>query len=560
MGIARGMMKVLVVLAAIALVALAVEDAAEVKEMDESRDAPAMGNGGDDTHPAYIEDPNTAASQGAFAEGTGYYKRMNNFVGPKYGLPGYKESHNWNDDYDILSPLVFDYRFYRALIKKEPSEAALMSEEDLKTEFSSDVQKKKTPECPQGNVWFNANTFYTMNKDENEFTMGGNKCPGVFQMYLTKGLYEGWGLSLHQNSESATFPTLGSRLFNPVGTVYSDANDPEPSSAYYQVQSGRYVPTPAVGTRRDDNTFSPARHMTIVFWLKFGNFDEAPNAELFAYGGKPTDNYFRTGVGCLSTDMLCQECYCYFIFVMQADATEYFHTYQADNFDTLKKAFSANKWAHVLMMLTTAVPGGYTSAAGTGCPRNANAASGCEAVLELYVETTQLKIVDWSHGTRWRRAGGWDQDPANPDEPLNWGAKIGDVWSQPEPANANDGVDVWIRRFWLSAPQNCKKPGSEDIDVNRCGDVDKNGVTWMFPWFGAYMAGVYVCDFASIPSGVGGFGAKARRLLARDAFYDTMSETVNIACSHTMPGGLASNTHAKVGSQTQNGNTMDGGR
>merc|ERR1711988_1259336 len=339
MGIARGMMKVLVVLAAIALVALAVEDGAEVKEMDDSMDAPAAGNGGDDTHPAYITDQGTSEPQGAYAEGTGYYKRMNNFVGPKYGLPGYKESHNWNDDYDILSPLVFDYRFYRALIHKEPNEAALMSEEDLKTEFSSDVQKKKTPDCPQGNIWFNANTFYTMNKDEQEFTMGGNKCPGVFQMYLTKGLYEGWGLSVHKNAEADSFPTIGSRLFNPQETVYA-AGDPEPSAAYYQVQSGRYVPTPVVGGRRDDNTFSPARHMTIVFWLKFGNFDEAPNAELFAYGGKPTDNYFRTGVGCLSTDMLCQECYCYFIFVMQADATEYFHTYQADNFDTLKKAFS----------------------------------------------------------------------------------------------------------------------------------------------------------------------------------------------------------------------------
>merc|ERR1712022_104078 len=148
MGIARGMMKVLVVLAAIALVALAVEDAAEVKEMDESMGGPAIGNGGDDTHPAYIADAGTAEPQGAYAEGTGYYKAMNNFVGPKYGLPGYKESHNWNDDYDILSPLVFDYRFYRALIHKEPAEAKLMNEEDLKTEFSSDVQKKQTHSQP----------------------------------------------------------------------------------------------------------------------------------------------------------------------------------------------------------------------------------------------------------------------------------------------------------------------------------------------------------------------------------------------------------------------------
>jgi len=544
MGIASGMMKVLLVLAAIALVALAVEDAAEVKEMD----GPGFLTGGDDTHPAYIADPNTAASQGPYAEGTGYYKRMNNFVGPKYGLPGYKESHNWNDDYDILSPLVFDYRFYRALIHKEPSEAELMNEEDLKTEFDSDVQKKKAPDCPQGNIWFNANKFYSMYSSDTSFSMGGNKCPGIFQVYLQKGLYEGWALSTHENAGSATFPTIGSRLFNPVGTSYSDTNDPEPSSAYYQVQSGKYVITPVVGGDRKDNTFSPARHMTIVFWLKFGNFDEAPNAELFAYGGSPNDNYFRTGVGCLNTDMTCAECFCYFIFVMQAENLEYFHTYEDTNFPYLKTSFAGNSWAHVLMMLTTAVPGGYTNAASVGCPKNDDP-GGCEAILELYVEKTQLRIVDWTHGTRFRRAGGWPADPNQPAEPLNWGKSIrADMWNIPEPVNNNPGQDVWIRRFWLSAPQNCKKEGSDtEFDYNQCGNVPKNGVTWMFPWFGAYMAGIYVCDFASVPSGVGGFGDKSRRELARDAFYDTMSETVNIACSHTMPGGLASNKHSVQG-------------
>jgi hypothetical protein len=45
--------------------------------------APSMTNGGDTTH--------VAAANGG--EGHGYWKNSNNFPGPKYGLPGYKESH-----------------------------------------------------------------------------------------------------------------------------------------------------------------------------------------------------------------------------------------------------------------------------------------------------------------------------------------------------------------------------------------------------------------------------------------------------------------------------------
>jgi hypothetical protein len=36
------------------------------------------------------------------------------FPGPVYGLPGYKESHDWLKDLDWWSPLVFDWRYYKA--------------------------------------------------------------------------------------------------------------------------------------------------------------------------------------------------------------------------------------------------------------------------------------------------------------------------------------------------------------------------------------------------------------------------------------------------------------
>jgi len=556
------MMKVVLVFAAITLVALAVEDAAGVKELDDAalgeEGAPTMDNGGDSTHPAY-----TATNK--YMEGPGYFKSIPNFVGPKYGLPGYKESHNWVEDFDMMSPLTFDYRFYRALILAEPSEAKAMTEEDLKTHFTSQVNQKEHPNCPQGTIWFNANEFYNMHSNHKEFDMGGKGCKDIVRMFMTKGLFEGWALSKHKNG-GGSFATIGSKLFNPDNTYYDtkDANsEAEASGAYYQVQSGSYVPTPVPDGDRGDNTFSPARHMSIVFWLKFGTFDEAPNAELFAYGGDPGDNYFRTGVGCLSTDIAAEECNCYFIFVMQAKVTEYFHTYNTDNFETLRDGFQGGLWAHVLMMLSTHKPGGFKDPVSVGCPNNDEPSPGdCSAILELYVNKEQLKIVDWSDGKDWHRTGGWpveaSDDPTVIPPPVNWGQRIRDVWSTAKPDDP-EGT-YFLRRFWLSPPQDCRvAPTSLEVKENQCGMIMNNGLIWAFPWFGAYMAGVWVCDFTTIPSGAGGFGEKERREIARDAFFDTMAETVGIACNHEDPGTVAVNSHAKHRGNLKK-KSADGGR
>lgn len=524
------MMKVLLVFAAIALVALAVEDAAGVKELDEVEGAPTYTNGGDSTHPDYFVNSK---------EGTGYYKNIANFVGPKYGLPGYKESHDWENAYDIMSPLVFDYRFYRAFISEfsdyDDATAEKMSEEDLRTDWEGQINKKENPNCPQGHIWFNANTFYSLNSEHNTFKMGGASCTSIMQVYLNEGIFTGMSVATVKNGDTDAFATIGTRIFNMDNAAYSQEEEAEAASAFYQVQSGRFVQTPPPDEARVDNTFTPARHMTIVFWLKFGTFAdaEAPNAELFAYGARNGDNYFRTGVGCLvatieaAADAVGSKCY--FIFVMGTTTTvEYFHTYNDNNFKELRAGLAGHQWAHVLMTLTTNKP--------KECPRNA-LGSGCEAILELYVNKLQQYIVDWTDGADTNRAGGW---PEEEGKPTHWNVFIADVWTDQE---LNIQGLEWIRRFWLSPPNNCKKPESEDIDTNQCGNVQKNGLTWQFPWFGAYMAGVWVCDFAAIPSGVGGFGEKKRRVLAMNAFYDVMSDTKGIACSHEGGGAAAVNSH-----------------
>merc|ERR1711964_380140 len=139
MGIPSSGMKLLVILVAIVLVAHAVDETATVKELDEDKMAPTLSNGGDDTHMSFNNG----------VESVGYFKRIANFVGPKYGLPGYKESHNWETDFDMMSPLVFDYRYYRALIHMDAETSAAMSEEGLKTHFVGQVEKSEHPNCPQ---------------------------------------------------------------------------------------------------------------------------------------------------------------------------------------------------------------------------------------------------------------------------------------------------------------------------------------------------------------------------------------------------------------------------
>merc|ERR1711977_395339 len=93
---------------------------------DEVKRTPTMSNGGDDTHPDAYGNMEERPEDSAPAEnsddagptdtqqGTGYFRDIPNAPGPRHGLPGYKESHQWETDTDMFSPLVFDWRFYRA--------------------------------------------------------------------------------------------------------------------------------------------------------------------------------------------------------------------------------------------------------------------------------------------------------------------------------------------------------------------------------------------------------------------------------------------------------------
>merc|ERR1711988_722233 len=158
------------------------------------------------------------------------------------------------------------------------------------------------------------------------------------------------------------------------------------------------------------------------------------------------------------------------------------------NFEPMNKAFMNNKWAHVIMMLTTRNPGFVPDVeAGEGCPNNKLLGGNiCYGSLHLYVKKMD-KLT---------------------------------------------GLPV-ERRFFVAPVQSC------DSDVNRCGEIPQNALKFAFPWHGAYKTGVWFCDFHAVPSGEGAFGNQARRELAINAFYEIMSETKALACQHSTEGDAA---------------------
>lgn len=501
------MSRFLLCAAALIVVVYSLEEGAGVSELEDER--PTYGNGGHDTHPP--------ASEGG--EGTGYFNTQNNFPGPKHGLPGYKESHNWEEDVDLMSPLVFDYRMYRALIQESVSDASGMSEEALKTHWMNAVEANKYDKCPQGHIWFDANAFYELHKTDQELAMGGSSCKLIMKSYLEKGVFSGAAKSKHQAglpTGAKGFPTFGTKLFDGVNQATNTI-----SKSYFEVKNGLYFRTPNNNEPKLDNSFSPARHMTLAFWMQVAPQAKAPNAELFTYGGKESDNYYRTGFGCVTKDISDNDdSKCYFIMVFeQISRTEYFHTYAEANFRAMRQAFMNNQWAHVVIMLTTRNPGFVPDvASGEGCPNNELLGGNvCYGSLHLWVNKQEIGLVDWNEGTDTTYAKAWND------------AVVARIWERKQ--DRVEGGLIVERRFFVSPVQSC-----EDNDLNACGEIGLNNLKWAFPWAGSYKTGVWFCDFTAVSSGNGGFGNSGRREIARDAFFDIMSETKAIACIHETNG------------------------
>jgi hypothetical protein len=502
---------------AVALLAMSVNAVDETGGVEALVDSP---DGGAGTHPDGLNGQ---------ATGPGYETAMANFPGPKYGLPGYKESHKWETDFDRTSPLIFDHRMYKALIAVTPATAALKSEAQLTAHWNAAIAANSYPNCPQGNIWFNANSYYQMHKGRPEFNMGGSKCELFLEVYVTQGVFAGYETSRHEGG-NADFPGIGTKLFNPIGE--------DSTTAVFQAKAGLHFATPDVNAGRDDNTFSPARHMTLVFWMQVAPPSEAPNAELFAYGGAQSDNYFRTGFGCIAAGIDAADNNCYFITVFQAgNVKEYFHTYNAENFPVLREALGGARWAHVTYMLTTAHPG-FKGDGAPGCPNNAASATqanapatACNGALFLWLNKKKINLVDWNDGTSTTYAPAWK----GPVTGTNLNSQP--VWNNPKP-QGNNGIH---RRFWV-AP----------LATLEGSTINNNKLLFDLPWTTSYKGGVFMCDMTAIPSGSGGFGVDARRKIAMEAMFEIMEETRAAGCvgkgisTAGPPGSKVANLNNKV--------------
>jgi len=127
--------------------------------------------------------PSTHALKTATAlDDTGRSRSRPNFAGPKHGLPGYKESHDWETGADIFSPVVFKHQFYSA-------NYGVKGESEAKQAWKTALEKSKYPDCPQGIKTFSANQYVRANPTLHEATKGG--CMKVVEEYLVNGIYNG---------------------------------------------------------------------------------------------------------------------------------------------------------------------------------------------------------------------------------------------------------------------------------------------------------------------------------------------------------------------------------
>lgn len=100
---------------------------------------------------------------------------------------GYKESHDWVNEVDIFSPVVFDSKYFSAMFGEGD-----MSESAAKKEWASFLDSEQAvPNCKQGTSSFSLNTYYRANEATlKEMTKDG-LCGRVLKEYLRSGLFEG---------------------------------------------------------------------------------------------------------------------------------------------------------------------------------------------------------------------------------------------------------------------------------------------------------------------------------------------------------------------------------
>merc|ERR1711966_13747 len=219
MGTNKGEMAIKVI-AALVLCLAVTALTHEVHELDDNQAARAPGEDG--SWPNEMHNRIRSGTQGAREGGKDTWGRRKgdrvlNMPGAPYGKPGYKESHNWESDVDLMSPVVFDWRFYKASsanIAADQDEVAV-KEYWVNTALAS---TRKYPNCDQASEGFAPDMYYRAQKNTDqplaEDANGEISCLDILKDFLSGGIFTGKKLTdpAAEAAYAVANPSLDNRL------------------------------------------------------------------------------------------------------------------------------------------------------------------------------------------------------------------------------------------------------------------------------------------------------------------------------------------------------------
>jgi len=223
--------------------------------------------------------PMEGDAETSFAENAGENGPTSLFPGPTYGLPGYKESHDWVKAYDIFSPLVFDadwYALHYELTDKTHNE--------IKTDWAAhlaDEANSYPTKCRQGNANFSPQKFYRANptiKDNLEMNSEAEEtCGSIVKVYLTQGVLDGM-LKYKSKFENEAYKANPAQLASEIIALPIAKTAPD----------GRKQLGWAIGDNFDnlgEDAINSGEQYTLTFWFKPMGA-RAPECNLLHHGTK----------------------------------------------------------------------------------------------------------------------------------------------------------------------------------------------------------------------------------------------------------------------------------
>eukprot|EP00658_Telonema_sp_P-2_P048131 TRINITY_DN3662_c0_g1_i10.p1 TRINITY_DN3662_c0_g1~~TRINITY_DN3662_c0_g1_i10.p1 ORF type:complete len:484 (+),score=89.64 TRINITY_DN3662_c0_g1_i10:48-1499(+) len=129
------------------------------------------------------------------------------FPGPTKDLPGYKASHDWVKDIDWFSPLVFDWRYYKArchsaeackdLDDADGTAMSSMTEDEVRNHWVETGMER----CDVASSTFSAQYYVSQNPELSEQLVDGDTgkplCKKAVEHFLTEGVFDGLSGTTH---------------------------------------------------------------------------------------------------------------------------------------------------------------------------------------------------------------------------------------------------------------------------------------------------------------------------------------------------------------------------